>query len=306
MSAFNEIFSKYVTEKLYEGNSFLTHMKNVSEYANGKTVNIPGYVFSGDVAIDGSNFTGATSFDVDRPEESNLTFGLNEYHFAKPLMVTDFDEAMSSYNKLNVAVGDATSTLTEFMGKTILNKLAIGVVDSRKIPTSGSNGTNNSPLKTANRKKISFLDILNLGQKMDEDNVPESGRFLILDSVMYQELLTDSQIINAQNFGETVLPSGVIREIGGINIMKKNTISTQSSAGVVRLLGVTSETLDNRVGFAFHSDAIAIADTGIKTYQLAGDPYKRGNVFSASFVMGASSIRRGFDDAGTYLIVQAS
>jgi hypothetical protein len=306
MSQFNEIFSKYVTEKLFEQNAFLTHMKNVSEYANGKTVHIPQYIFTGSVAVDGSNFTGSTGFDVDRPIEQDLTFVLNEYHFSQPLLVTDFDEAMTSYAKMNVAVGDATNVLTDYISKKILNKLCVDVDASKVVPTSGSAGVNNSPLKTANRKKLSYMDILAIGQKMDEDNVPENGRYLMLDSVMYQELLTDTQIINAQNFGESTLPTGVVRTVAGINIMKKNSISTATSSGTVRLLGVSSQTLDNRLAFAWHEDAVVTADSGVKTYQVTGDPFKRGNIFNASYYMGAVNPRKGADDAGTYLIVQAS
>jgi hypothetical protein len=139
---------------------------------------------------------------------------------------------------------------------------------------------------------------------MDEDNLPESGRYLLLDPVMYNELLTDSQIINALNFGEATLPTGVVREVAGINIMKKNIISTADSTGAIKLLGTASVATDNRVGLAWHESVIARADSGVNTYQVSNDPYKRGNVFNASYWMGCVNTRKDLDNAGVYLIIQ--
>jgi hypothetical protein len=306
MSQFNEIFSKYVTEKLYEGNAFLTYTKNVSEYANGKIVHIPQFTFTGTVAVDGSNFTGTTAFDVDRPFETDLTFTTNEYHFTQPIMVSDFDEAMTSYNKMDVTFGDATNTLADSIAKRILNKIAKDVPTANKLRTTGSAGTANNPKKDAARKKITYVDILSIAQAFDEANLPEQGRYLLLDPVMYNELLQDSQIINALNFGEATLPTGVVREVAGINIMKKNTISNANSSGAVKTLGDSIVTGDHRIGIAWHQDCIVRADSGVKTYQSSNDPYKRGSVFNASYYMGCVNPRKDVDDKGVYLIIQAS
>lgn len=305
MSQFNEVFSKYVTEKLYQSNAFLAYTKNVSEYATGKIVHIPQYTFTGTIGVDGANFTGATSFDTVRTIEQDLTFTLNEYHFVTPIHVTDFDDAMTNYNKMQVTFGDAVNTLVDNIAKRVLNKWALGVPSTKVVrTTSATAGVANNPAKNASRKITTFTDIVALAQKFDEDNLPDAGRYLLLDPQMYNELLKDPQVINALNLGKATLPSGVIGELAGINIMKKNTISTADTAGAVKTFGFTPADTDNRVGIAWHESVLVRAEAPMKIYQLSSDPYKRGSVFNASIYMGAVNPRIGADDAGVYLLIQ--
>jgi hypothetical protein len=301
MSVFNEIFSKEVEKKMYDSNSYLSHMKNMTDFLQGRTVHVPNYTHdsSAQIEVNGSTY----DFDATQTTEVDLTFNIDSYRIL-PFQVTNFDELSTNYNKFQVVTEHAIADLTDVVSKHILNKLADGVDTPRKVFTSGAvSGTGNSADNSVALNTISYKDILGVAQKMNEDNLPQDGRFLLLDATMYNELLQDDAIRNANNFGQATLPSGVVNKIAGVNIMLKNVIATADSVGGINPVGQAPIGTDLRAGLAWHQSVVMTAKSGTQVYTDTSNPFKFGSVVSSEIFMGAVNPRT--DLKGTYLIVQA-
>lgn len=299
MSVFNEIFTKDVEEKLLDSNAFLSNMKNVTEYLNGRTVHIPNFTqdMKANVIINGSSYAwGATE-----TTETDLQFVIDSYRI-KPFMVTDFQELQTNYAKMQLVTSEAIKGLTEVVAENILYKLASGVDATRKLTTSGALGTSNSKNGVTDYKKLSYVDILNIGQKMDEDNVPMEGRFINLDSLMYSELLQDEAVRKAGDFGTANLPNGVVASVGGINILKRGQVAHASSAGVVALYDDAVVDLDTRVALAWSSSVVVRAQSPVKVFTREDDPMLFGSSVSGEIALGCTNPRT--DKKGAYIIYQ--
>lgn len=304
MSVFNEIFHKEIEKKLFDSNAFLSNMKNMNEFLTGKTVHVPNFTQDMDaqVEINGSTYT----FDTRQTTETDLTFNIDSYRML-PFTVTDFDEMATNYNKFQVVTENVINKLSDTVAVNILYKLAQGVDSTRKIATAGATGVSNSKNGVTNYKKLSYISILDLGAKMDEDNIAQDGRFLLLDAVMYKELLEDEAVRKAMDFGKATLPSGVVSTIAGINIMKKGQVAHASTAGVagsadsVALYNDTVADTDGRIALAWSKSVIMTAKSGTKVFTEVS-AFKFGSVVSAEIYLGCSNPRT--DNKGAYLIYQ--
>lgn len=76
---------------------------------------------------------------------------------------------------------------------------------------------------------------------LDDHNVPDAGRFLVVGTEMQAQLLKDDLLVQANTSGATqTLRRGVIGQVAGFDVM-------------------VSKTLSPDVGFAYHSTAFALA-----------------------------------------------
>jgi hypothetical protein len=299
MSVFNEIFSKEVEKKMYDSNAYLSHMKNMTDFLQGRTVHIPNYTHdsSAQIEVNGSTY----GFDATQTTETDLTFNIDSYRVL-PFQVTNFDELSTNYNKFQIVTEHAIADLTDVVSKTILNKLSSDVDASRKVLTSGATGVLNSADSSTGVATLSYKDILTIGQKMNEDNLPQDGRYILLDATMYNELLQDDAIRNANDFGQATLPTGVVKTVGGINIMLKNEIATADLAGDVIPVGQAPIGTDLRVAYAWHSTVIMTAKSGTQVYTDTQNPFKFGSVVSSEIFMGCVNPRT--DNKGGYIVYQ--
>lgn len=219
-------------------------------------------------------------------------------------MVSNYDELLTAYSKLQLETNMAVKQITQQIGNTILNKIAAAVPTSKFVYTTGSEGANNSPLKNQGRKKVSYSDILSIAQKFNEDNLPAEGRYIVMEPQLYRELLSDPAVISFLNFGEATLPTGVVREVGGINIIVKPSVAIASSSGTVNAIGDTTLATDNFAALAFHTECLVRGDSGPIVFTEAGNAFKRGNICNITWFLSVVNPRQGLDDAGVYLLVQ--
>lgn len=312
-SPFNELFVQDIQEKLFKSNEFLNYITNVSEWLNGRTVHIPQYTHVPSISVDFENPGGGdydfSDFSADRPAESELTFNVESYQM-HPIQVQDFEEMITSYQKFQTVVGQTTKELATRMGSRALYRIAESVPAANYFLTSGNNGTGNG-IDGSNDVMLSHEDIKKVAEKMDEDNVPEDSRYIVLPTKMYYELLNESQIIRADYFGTQTIDTGEVPELYGIKILKRSTVlatSTSGNASGADLLDPFTENFNlknngqQHVAIAFETSAVAAAWNEPQPYTLEGDPYKFGSIVSAQCALGAANARSGADDAGVYLV----
>lgn len=127
---------------------------------------------------------------IDRPEGSNLTLYIGNGKYFN-LALDDVIELQSDLNALSIWSDDAAQQLKIVVDQDVLGGLLGGMnVKNRgttagRITSSINLGASGTPLTTVSRSpsagQVEILDvILRLGQTLDEQNIPEEGRWLIL------------------------------------------------------------------------------------------------------------------------------
>jgi hypothetical protein len=91
------------------------------------------------------------------------------------------------------------------------------------------------------------------GVKLDQNNVPQAGRFLVVDPAAYGKLLLDTRFIKVNEAGTSAgLRNGVVGQAGGFVIMKSNnafqanrtTITATTATGVKTITGAAAGTFN--------------------------------------------------------------
>lgn len=307
-SPFSELFASKLQDKMDETMAFTNLWDNVSSWASNRFVNIPQYTASASIMQDyvevgGANYSFGDSGD-NRVAEGNLRFELIS-HQTKPITVTSLEDSITNYDKHGGTIRNTISGLVEFKGKSLLYQAAKDVVVGKTILTTGA-ATSAGPSGTA-RKALTFADFVTLGLAFDEDNASEDGRYAILPARMYADLIADTQIQKANELGVGApMVDGVVMQLNGIKIMKKNTVlqlsgNTVGGADAVDPFADLSAQ-EYHGAIAFVKNAVAYASTGVEVFENVGDAKKYGDEFSSQIFGSANAARN--DGKGIYIIAQ--
>lgn len=200
----------------------------------GDTVKIPR--LSSETAL---NKTAETAVTFSAATESAVTIAINKYKYVAKL-VEDIEQVQSQYDLFSnyrdkIAIGLAQAIDTDI--------LALTQTVSQSVGGWTANSIQESNLITAVRM-------------LDAVNVPQDGRYLVVDAFGREDLLNITDFIRYDAGGKTPAPvnSGVIGEIFGVKVLFSNNLMTPTATSAV--------------GMMFHEDAFAIAlqkDVTVKT-----------------------------------------
>lgn len=305
-----QIFADYIVEKLRRMNPFLVFaVDESSKVLGGSVVHIPQ---AGDSPTTVKNRSTFPATAVKR-EDSFVTYPLNVFS-TDPTHVTWHEENEVSYDKQDSVLSDHVETLMEAIGDDMIYSWLTGyktdgttadtIPTTNVVFTSGDSRAVIETGQTGNRKKLTYKDIQAIALKFNKANVSKQGRYLMLESNMYQELiesLTDNQMAAYQ--GTANLAEGVVGKLCGFNIMERSSVAYFTSAGVPIVPGAALSATDCVGGIAWQKDCVAKALGDIVPFQDIANPLYYGDVFSA-LVKTGGRCRRG-DWAGVAAIVEA-
>lgn len=316
-TALNEIYAKEIVVRIYEDNAYLNVLQNYSQYLVGKTVHIPNqFTWNPSVSINGT----ITTYDnFTQTEEAFQNFSINNYRL-QPILVENFDELVTSYPKFQMTTQQSIMNILDVISKSASQALCEDVIVANAATsinriqyTSGATGTNNGYGGASNYKKFTYDDILYLKSLYDEDNLAEEGRWLIIDPIMYRELLQDPQIIQTDrwSFQDPIAPTAKVRVVAGFNILMKPTIATAGAASTSGtqidpfnyVYGVDSAKIGfRRVALSFHESVPVLAMSSPRIYSAVDQPNMYGSTVSSEVNFGVVNPR--IDGKGVYLVIQ--
>lgn len=308
MALIPEIWSKDIQDNLFQDNAFMNRVRNFSEWVSFKTVHVPQAAAGPNVVKDRSVLPGTISGRTD----TELTFNLNSFT-SDPIVLRNLDEVQLSYNKRSSILFNIVETLRFVISTHSLYAWAPSGA-SRIVRTTGTAVATNLPHSTATgtRKMITLADIAAAKKKLDEDNVPSSGRILLVNAGMYNiDILGISNIIQADQFGSPNLPAGVVARVMGFDIMQRSDVLVYDNTGtpVIKTIDgngalTAAATSDNGAALAFHPNYLAHAVGAITPFYNENVAEYYGSIFSAEVLHGASKLRT--DQKGVVAIVQAA
>lgn len=312
-NAFNQLFAKEITTRVFDSNKYLEFIPDFSEYLSYRTVSIPATsVFTPSVSIDGTISDIGTNFV--QTQEQFVTFTCSNYRL-QPIVIEKYDEIVTSYDKMAFVTKETTNMLSDVIGKKVLNALAVDVDATRKIFTTGPVGNGNG-FNGEDYNTVQWADIVNIKKAFDKDQMPagETERFLLMDEEFYAELLLSDNIVKQLNFNvqdEGLAKTGAIATLAGLSIILKPSIASMSAGtngnvidAFVYSVARSVPAGHRRVALAFAPSALAMALSEPRVYTRSDDPMAFGSIVSSEITLGVVNKRKTLDNKGVYLLAQ--
>lgn len=297
-----------IQENLFKNNAIINRAVNHDGFVNYKTVHVP---------QSGANPTitknlGSFPATISQRADTELTYSMDTY-YVEPIHIERGQEtAFISYDKRMSILSQNINTLEDALTNQALYKWAPAGAGTFVKTTGSAVSTALAPSATSTRLAITLTDILKAKSILDDANVPQEGRILVMPSSIYNgQLLAISDVYSQQVYGQSALPSGVVNRIHGFDIMIRSTVVVYDNTGTpvlkaVNDIGTPSSpaTTDNLACLAYHPSFVAKAKGNADVFINENDPAYYGSIVSALQLFGASKMRTS--QIGIVAIVQAN
>lgn len=294
-----EIWQRAIIEGLFPDDSFAAKAVNDDMYVNeGKKVHIPNAGAASKVEVNRSTIpaTVKTRTDVD------VEYELDEFS-TDPVRLPYAETVELSYDKRTSLISQDRAALKENVHQNLLYKWA--PASDKTIKTTGAAVLSHTTDATGNRKALVAADILSLMTQFDKQNIPSTGRYLLLDAVMYAQLLdslTSTQMIGFFNAAD--VKNGVVGQLYSFNVMKRSEVLRYGSSGSLKKFSESGAADDNAAGLAWWDKAASRAVGEVKMFDSMDNPTYYGDIYS--FLVRAGGAIRRNDKKGVWAIVQAA
>ena len=305
-----EAFIKDIQENLYRGSEFVKYSVSHDQYVDDYAVHVP-QAGSG-VTIE-KNRTQLPAQVKERADDT-LTYNLDEYT-TDPILIRNIEKVQLSYDKRMSIMKDKINLINQQIGDDTAYKWLAGVTTAGLFYTSGgSAGTKRAitafpsifaGAATGVRYAFALEDILLLKGKLDRDNVPQTGRHLLIPSDMWYDLITANVAILGSSLyapDDKLVMDGSVARIYGFNIWQRPVVGMFSSAGAINAVGAAGAATDCLGALAWQEDVVAKAEGATKFFAAEDKPEYYGSIYSA-LVMYASTLLRS-DAKGVAALVQ--
>ena len=206
-------------------------------------------------------------------------------------IVDDIETNMSHVNFKEVASSSAAYALKDSYDAAVIASMFSGVSasspdhiigsDSATADATMSHATNSVDLLGSDGTGVDALDLMaRLARKLDDQNVPEEGRWFVASPDFYEELgKSGSKLLSVDfNAGQGSIRNGLVSsgKLRGFDMYKSNNIAATSNASGKVLAG--------------HISSTATANTILST-EVIRDPSSFGDIVRGLHVYGAKVLR---------------
>jgi len=299
MAIQKEIWVDYIAENLYKNNEFLNNCIVADDRVNGKTVHMSS---AGTAATVTRNRTTLPATIVQRTDDDN-SYDIDEFTIA-PTLIPNADTVELAYNKMDSVMYDTIHNLSQTVGNWMLYNWR-ATSSSYQVRTTGGSATTHISGTTGTRKKILAADIQTAARIMNDADIEDTDRYILLDAYMYDQLLMD---LRFGEFRDTVkemdLARGIIGSLHGFNIMRRGTVLsyTNASTPVTRAPGAAALVTANGAAVCWQKAAVERAFGDIKFFENLDDAAYYGDYYSG--LVRSGGIKRRYDGKGVVAIVQ--
>lgn len=225
-----------------------------------------------------ANYTaGATlSYQVPTPDIQELLIDKGKY---AAFQINDVLEYQSKPNLMDMFAGDAAEQMRIAIDSTVVYNTIFGGAAANKGATAGvksalyNMGTDAAPVALTADNVVQ--KVLELASILDEQNVPESDRYLVIDPAT-RALLFQSQLAKAYETGDTtsIVRNGKVGRIDRFDVFVSNQLpkaaagtatNWTSGDGSETSIGSAGTVLKRRAIVAGHKSAITFASQFTKT-----------------------------------------
>jgi hypothetical protein len=305
-----ELWLGTIQEQLFKNDEFLNTVGlDHSAYVTNRTVHIPQAGSNPTISKNLSVFPAPIGTRTD----ADLTYNIDLF-YSQPIRVGIDETQYLSYDKRASVLSSHLKKMRNVIGNnTLYTWAAAGAANI--VRTTGATATADAlaPGATGTRKPLTLNDFYAASAILDgQDLNPADARYAVIPASMYWQLLKDSNITKALEWGSNpVAPSGRVPMIAGITLLRRSSGVVYDNTGTPVIKTVNDEgvptataTSDNLAVQVFSESYVSKAIGQIDVYQLENDPSYYGNIMSITVAQGASKMRTNAE--GIVSIVQTT
>lgn len=296
------LFGRELQKQLFPKSSYLMRSKfDGTVAANQNSVNVPS---AGDISVTKNATVEDGGLTSSARGDDSLNYTLDKYSIG-PHFVEDANEAVLNYSKRQDIVQAAARSLMSRVAQEAAVAWAPSGADAKIVRTSGDAGNTLMGGGSGNRLAVTKNDIIRANIMLDNDDVPDEGRVLLIPASLYGEILNINDFVDADKIGRANLPDGVIGRILGadVYVTSKTPLFSNAPAPVKKAVGASGAAADNGSILLYHEDFVRRAHSNPKIYVNADRAEYLGSLISGMMRFGASQGR--VDKKGVVAIVQA-
>ena len=297
MALNRQIWINDIVEGFWPDNSFISRSVDHSTYVNNHTVHIPQAGSAPTVTKNRSEFPATIGTRID----SELTYDLDIYD-VPPLRVQNLADVELSYDKRQSMLRQSKETLMQYVHLDILKKW-VPSSPSTIVTTGAAAAAHVHSTATGNRKAMTRAEVEKVKMLFDSQDVPAEGRTILLDAIMYNQLvnsLTDAEVVAFMHGADAT--RGVMGKFLGFDFLMRSSVLQTAAAGTLKT-GAAAAT-DCAAGLAWQKDSVSRALGEVQAYEDTKNPSYYGDIFSFAVRAGGTCIRS--DKKGIALIYQGT
>mgnify|MGYP007069865882 CR=1 FL=1 len=175
-------------------------------------------------AVDVRNYVQGTDLTYDALSTTDQTLVIDQQkYFAFAL--DDVDAAQAAGDVMDTAMGRAAYSLADVSDSYLLGIIASGGSSDNYV------GSSTSPIALSATNI--YENIVNLKTALDKQNVPTTGRSVVVPPEAHALLLLDERFTTVSGVAEGVITNGLVGRVAGFDIyMSNNTVATSDSTPV--------------------------------------------------------------------------
>lgn len=298
MALNKQVWLNTIVENFFPDDSFATKSIDDSIFVDNKTVHIPNAGAPSGVEINRSQKPAT----VNQRTDQDLTYDMDELT-TNPIYIPDIDTVELSYDKRSSILRNDRMELQKQAHQNLLYRwFATGKV----VETEGdAREAHTSTTATGNRKALTKATILKLMTRFNQDDVPATGRYILLDAVMYADLLKDLTEKELSAFlASADAQKGVLGNLYGFSIMQRSQVLRLTSGKALLKWSADAAATELAAGLAWQEQCVSRALGDVKMFDKVDDPTYYGDIYS--FLMRVGGSYRRYDKKGIYVIAEAA
>lgn len=293
-----EIWVKSIIEGLFAKNTFAARSVDHSEWADSKTVHVPNAGAAPNVEKNRTEFPAK----VTQCKDVDLTYQMDEFT-VDPVRISHAEQVELSYPKRESVIRQSRRKLAQEVHDALIYSWIPGGV--KVVETLGEAVAAHLNGATGDRKKMTKKTIEEIQTILDDQDIPEEGRCILLDARMYNQLLNSMTDAERNSFLVCADPArGVIGKYMGFDFYKRSKVAKTATDGTVKPWAAADAATDCAAGIAWQEDCVSRSLGESVLFDDEGNPLFYADIISFLQRAGGSSIRS--DKKGIVLIKQGS
>jgi hypothetical protein len=321
-----EIWTAYILENLFPDNSFLEMLMDESEYVNYLTVHTPQAGAVPTVTVDPTfPLNSGNGLAVNQRTDTTVDWNIHVF-WVGPFLITNAEEVQLSYNKMASVLYEMEMALRQAITENLLIYMA--PTGTATLPSNLGGGTNNNILRSTgitnndptnivssvaytngalgNRLNFTLWDLLAAQLLLDNQNVPDEDRFMVMSPNAMRQIVADMEATKYRAaLGDIYdTKAGTVSNLFGFKIFKRTQVMQYNNAATpaVKAYGSAGAATDNDAILFGQKAAFAKAFGDIHIYEQLNSPTQGGDIYSVLIRMGAT--KRRASELGCGVIVQ--
>lgn len=302
MALNKEIWLNTIQENFFPDDSFAVHSVDDSQFVNNKTVHIPNAGAPSGVKINRTDAQKGSNAGMAKRTDNDLTYDMEELT-TNPVYIPNIEMVELSYDKRQSVLANDRQQLQDTAHQNLLYKW---YVKANAIETTGTaRAVHTSSTATGTRHGICKADVLKTATEFNKNNVPMNDRFLLLDAVMYADLLADLTNTELSAFlASANAQQGTLGRLYGFDIMMRSQVLKCKANKDLLMFSETAIAAECAVGLAWQKTCVSRALGELKMFDTTDDPTWYGDIYS--FLLRTGGSPRRYDKLGIIPIVEAA